>query len=69
MTYVVCRSCQYPHEVSYDLCPNCGFEDKKADTLEQFPNKVLAEAYAVGLWLKQGYSIHDIRDPYFNPKR
>lgn len=68
MTYVICRSCRWPHETSYDLCPNCGEGDFMSPR-EQFSTKIEAEAKAAALWLADGYTIHDVRDPYFNPRR
>jgi len=65
MMHVVCYECRYVYERAYDLCPTCGDSKRHGP----FPTKIEAEAKAMGLWLKDGYSIHDIRDPYFKPRR
>tara|TARA_R110000868_G_scaffold68383_3_gene202055 strand:- start:1147 stop:1344 length:198 start_codon:yes stop_codon:yes gene_type:complete len=64
MTHVVCYECRYVYERPYDTCPTCGDPKRHGP----FQTKIEAEAKAMGLWLKDGYSIHDIRDPYFNPR-
>lgn len=67
MSYVVCENCRYVYEPINDgICPSCGH---KHSIQPMFGQRIEAEAYAVGLWLKEGYSITDVCDPYFQPKR
>lgn len=68
MTYLVCQSCRYVYERGPTAwnCPSCWHEHA---VQPEFPQRIEAEAYAVSLWLKEGYSIVDIGDPYFKPRR
>ena len=64
--YVVCRQCRHIYDMAHDMCPQCS---ELLGDQEGFFNKTLAEAYAVGQWLREGYSLIDVQDPYFNPRR
>lgn len=68
MTHLVCENCRYVYERGPTAweCPTCGHEHTVQPA---FPARIEAQAYAVGLWLKEGYSITDVCDPYFQPKR
>ena len=69
MTYIVCANCRHVYGVPVvyaGACPVCESEHTEQ---EAFSNRVLAEAYAVGQWLRDGYSLKDVEDPYFNPRR
>jgi hypothetical protein len=66
-SYFVCNQCMCVCDTAHDLCPVCS--ELKQLPYQEFPQKVEAEAYAVGQWLREGYSITDVRDPYFNPRR
>lgn len=64
-SHVVCQECRYVYEATFAECPTCGHAGREGP----FDNKLLAEAKATGLWLADGYSMCDVKDEYFKPRR
>lgn len=72
MTHLVCFDCRYPFDAEGfpDFCTNCGvLNEHRNHDGKMFSAKIEAEAYALGLWLADGYCVADVKDPYFKPRR
>lgn len=62
----VCQDCRSIDEDVSPACRECG---STKPTQEAFLHRTLAEASAASLWLADGYSLCDVKDPYFKPRR
>lgn len=74
--YTVCRACRSVAPAAHVACPEpvapgagaacveCGSPE-----VEVLATRVEAEARAAGLWLKEGWSLLDVLDPYWSPRR
>lgn len=62
--YTVCRGCKAVAPGAGPTCVECGSSE-----VETHGTRVEAEARAAGLWLKEGWSLLDVLDPYWSPRR